>query len=457
MALLPIVPRPLIQFRPLGLVLIAVAVLLPLVWFVPLAARDPIAVAGQYFGSLALILMGLSQFMATRWPGVEVVFGGMDRVYVLHKWTGIAVIAFILLHDAVGAEIRGLGDKSALEDFAKTLGEFSYYGFLILAGLSIAMIIPYSLWRWTHRFMGAFFALSAFHFAFIAKPFSLTDPPGLYVGAFCVLGLVSYAYTLLPLRRWLAARAFVVEAVERTGGALAVTLAPKGGNLRHRAGQFAFLRFGLPGLGEAHPFTISSAPRADGKLRFSIKSPGDWSSELPYKLQAGVAVWVDGPYGHFTRRTSAVADIWIAGGIGITPFLAWAGAMLPESPDAHLFYSVRNRADAPHLDQLEALASQKPNLHLHLIESAVTGRLDAGYIQQATGADLRRTHVYFCGPTAMREGLQDGLERLGLRAARFHYERFEMRTGIGLWRLVVWSADAILQRLARKPAVGGQK
>jgi len=152
-----------------------------------------------------------------------------------------------------------------------------------------------------------------------------------------------------------------------------------------------------------------------------------------------------------------VADIWIAGGIGITPFLAWAEAMLPESPDAHLFYSVRNRADAPHLDQLEALASQKPNLHLHLIESAVTGRLDAGYIQQATGADLRRTHVYFCGPTAMREGLQDGLERLGLRAARFHYERFEMRTGIGLWRLVVWSADAILQRLARKPAVGGQK
>lgn len=454
MSFLPNVSRCLTQFRPFGLALIAVAVLLPLVWFVPLAGRDPIAVAGQYFGSLALILMGLSQFMATRLPGVEAVFGGMDRVYVLHKWTGVAVIAFVLLHDAVGAEIRGLGDKSTLEEFAKTMGEFSYYGFLILAGLSIATIVPYSLWHWTHRFMGAFFALSAFHFAFIAKPFSLGDPPGLYVGAFCILGLVSYAYTLLPLRRWVAARAFIVEAVERTGGALAVTLAPRGGNLRHRPGQFAFLRFDLPNLGEAHPFTISSAPRADGKLRFSIKSPGDWSSEVPYYLQAGGAVWVDGPYGHFRRRASAVADIWIAGGIGITPFLAWAEAMLPESPDAHLFYSVRNRADAPHLDELEALASQKPNLHLHLIESAVAGRLDAATIQQTTGADLKRTHVYFCGPTAMREGLQDGLERLGLRAARFHYERFEMRTGIGLWRLAVWSMETILQMVSRKPAVG---
>lgn len=437
-------------YRLGGMAVIVLAALLPLIWFLPLAARDPVAVAGQYFGSLALILMGLSQFMATRWPGVETLFGGMDRVYVLHKWIGVAVVGFILLHDGVGAEIRGLGDESWLEDVAETMGEFSYYGFLILAGISIATIVPYELWRWTHKLMGAFFALSAFHFVFIAKPFSLSDPLGLYVSAFCILGLAAYAYTLLPFRQWLA-RQYAVEQVVQDGGAVAVTLRPKGRPLRHRAGQFAFLRFDLAGLTEVHPFTISSAPRPDGVLRFSIKSPGDWSSELPYKLTEGTLVTVDGPYGHFTRRGGSAMQIWIAGGIGITPFLAWAEAMQSEGPEAHLFYSVRSRADAPHLKELETLAREKPPLHLHVVETASAGRLDAVKIQAAAGADLRRAHVYFCGPAAMRESLREGLGRLGMEPARFHYERFELRTGIGLWGLAVWAFEAILARLAKKP------
>lgn len=437
-------------YRLGGLAVIVLAALLPLIWFLPLAARDPVAIAGQYFGSLALILMGLSQFMATRWPGVETLFGGMDRVYVLHKWIGVAVVGFILLHDGVGAEIRGLGDESWLEDVAETMGEFSYYGFLILAGISIATIVPYELWRWTHKLMGAFFALSAFHFVFIAKPFSLSDPLGLYVSAFCILGLAAYVYTLLPFCQWLA-RQYAVEQVVHDGGAVAVTLRPKGRPLRHRPGQFAFLRFDLAGLTEVHPFTISSAPRPDGVLRFSIKSPGDWSSELPYKLTEGTLVTVDGTYGHFTRRGGSAPQIWIAGGIGITPFLAWAEAMQPDGPEAHLFYSVRSRADAPHLEELEMLAREKPPLHLHVVETASAGRLDAVKIQAAAGADLRRAHVYFCGPAPMRESLREGLGRLGLKPARFHYERFEMRTGIGLWGLAAWAFEAVLARLAKKP------
>ena len=97
------------HFRPAGLGVVFLSVAIPLVWFVPLAAdRDPLAVMSQYFGSAALILMGLSQLMATRWRGVEAVFGGLDRVYVLHKWIGIAALALVLLHDTIDAEMRGL-------------------------------------------------------------------------------------------------------------------------------------------------------------------------------------------------------------------------------------------------------------------------------------------------------------------------------------------------------------
>jgi len=39
----------------------------------------------QYFGSAALIVMAISQLLATRFRVLEVIFGGLDRIYVLHK------------------------------------------------------------------------------------------------------------------------------------------------------------------------------------------------------------------------------------------------------------------------------------------------------------------------------------------------------------------------------------
>jgi predicted ferric reductase len=435
------------RFRSSGLIVISLAVVLPLMWFVPLASeRDPLALVSQYFGAAALILMSLSQLMATRLPGVEKVFGGLDQVYVLHKWVGIAALALVLLHDTIDADMRGLGDDSLLEELAETLGESSLYGFLVLIVLSVATFVPYRLWYRTHQFIGALFALSAFHFLFIAKPFAIGDPPGLYVGAFCLLGVTCYACTLLPIRRVARDRAYEVESVGPTGSAVTLSMKPLSRHLRHRPGQFAFLRFDLPGLKQAHPFTVSSAPQADGKLRFSIKASGEWTSALSNTLSVGTSAFVEGPYGHFTLPKHAEPTVWIAGGIGITPFLAWAEALAPDASPVHLFYCVRTKAEAPHLDQLTAIAGEKSALHLHLIESTVTGRLDPATIVQASGANLPRTHVYFCGPIAMRDSLQQGLSALGLRPSRFHFEHFEIRSGIGVRKF----AEALLEIVLRK-------
>jgi len=122
---------------------------------------------------------------------------------------------------------------------------------------------------------------------------------------------------------------------------------PRGRHLRYRPGQFAFLRFDLPGLKQAHPFTVSSAPQADGKLRFSIKASGEWTSALSRTLSVGTTAFVEGPYGHFTLPKHVEPTVWIAGGIGITPFLAWAEALAPDASPVHLFYYVRTKAEAP--------------------------------------------------------------------------------------------------------------
>ena len=72
--------------RVAGLLLIFAALAAPIPWFISLTSqRDAIAVLSQFLGSEALILMGVSQFLATRMRWMEVIFGGLDRIYVLHK------------------------------------------------------------------------------------------------------------------------------------------------------------------------------------------------------------------------------------------------------------------------------------------------------------------------------------------------------------------------------------
>ena len=204
--------------RVFGLVVVVGSILIPTPWFWALGQNhEPLAVFSQYTGSVALILMGIAQLLATRWPGLEVIFGGLDRIYVLHKWLGISAMAAVLVHDTVDADILGIRAETVLSNLAETAGEISLYGLLILIILSIATFVPYHLWKYTHKLMGAFFAASAFHFAFILRPFELSNPVGLYVLGCCILGIISYLYTLVPFGTFQGKQLFRVAAYEKTG------------------------------------------------------------------------------------------------------------------------------------------------------------------------------------------------------------------------------------------------
>ncbi|PSL19471.1 ferredoxin reductase family protein [Shimia abyssi] len=422
--------------NPIGLILIAGTTLFPAFQLFALPnVSDQTALFSQYLGLAALILMAWGQILSTRLPGIEALFGGLDRVYVLHKWAGIIAMAAILLHDTIDAEMRGLGRETALTELAETLGEISLYGLLILVVISIATFIPYHLWKWTHKGMGALFAFGAFHFVFIMKPFAMSDPAGLFTGAFCVAGIAAYAWMLLP-ERLRPSRGYEIAALDQTGGALAITLKPRKKGIKPLPGQFGVLRFTGAGKGEPHPFSFS-AIEPDGTLRVTIKALGDFTYGLGKSLKTGQEVQVQGPFGRF-RLAGKKRQVWVAGGIGITPFLAWANALDASAPQVDLFYCVKSRGAAPHLDELEKIAKSKSNFNLHVIASGEGKRLSADMIADAVNGDLASAKVSFCGPTTLREALRTGLRRHGVTPRNFHFEEFEFRTGIGLKRLAAW-------------------
>ena len=438
-----------------GLVLICAACLLPIIWFAPLAAtRDPVALFSQYLGSAALIVMGINQFIATRAPGMETVFGSLDRIYVLHKWLGVTAMVAMGLHDIIDAEMNGLRG-GPLSGIAEDVGEISLYGLLILALASVITFIPYHLWKWSHRLIGIFFFFAAFHFFFIEKPFSNLDPLGLYISAFCLLGIASYAWTSLVKPMAPRGHSYKVTSVNHLGDMTEVELEPKGKGLKHRAGQFAFLSIRGGGLSEEHPFTLSSAPRDDRALRFSIKDLGDYTRRLRRGLEEGMEARVSGPFGHFSLPSGRDPQIWIGAGVGITPFLSFAESLRSqETGPVKLYYCVRETGDIPYAVELEQIAENVSGLELIIVNSAEGIRLTPDRILSDIGGDLSHAHVFFCGPVAMRKSLKSALVLNGLRASRFHFEEFEMRTGIGLATLAAWLWDkgvfAIEKRRASK-------
>ena len=438
----------------IGFSILAICGLFPVLWFYPLALQHGFeAIFSQYIGVVALILMGISQLFATRLRFLEMLFGSLDRQYILHKWLGIMTLALIFLHENIDAGVRGLGGKGQLNDLGESLGEWSFNGLIFLVILSIAMIIPYHIWKKSHKFIGAFFILGAFHYFLIQKPFENFDPLGVYVSFFCIIGILSYLYTLIPHGMAQGKTAYKIKSLQETGGAMAIELSPIAKGIKHQAGQFAFIQFQNDPKKEIHPFTISSAPQKNGDLRFSIKALGDFTNKLSDFASIDSDVLISHPYGHFTQSRAKKSNIWVAGGIGITPFLSWAQDLTELAEPIHLFYCVKNQGLAPHIEEIQRISDHLDNFYLHLIESNKNSRLDMDMILQKSQINPKGMDIAFCGPKAMRKTLYTQYRQNGGRLSHFRFEEFEMRSGIGIVSFIKWvfnKAQPILTILRKK-------
>jgi len=62
-------------------------------------------------------------------------------------------------------------------------------------------------------------------------------------------------------------------------------------------------------------------------MRFAIKALGDETSQLLDVVRPGMPAVIGGPFGRFSHEKGTSRQLWIAGGIGVTPFLSWLRAL----------------------------------------------------------------------------------------------------------------------------------
>ena len=420
-----------------NIVFIVLLVLTVVVWFVFPPVNDGRAdfartYAGEVMGSLVIVLMSFSLFLAARPKWAEPYFGGLDKMYATHRRTSTS--AFLLLL------VKVLVVPITLENWrlGNYLAFVSFFGIVAIVLPTLAPRIPflnklsgpsYESWKKLHRFIGIFFIVGYIHAltidalsAFIAIN---------WVQVFFIIGTVSYLYTEIFGRFFKKQVPYTVEAVNHpNNGVTEVVLrAKKEPIAKQRAGQFLFVKFTGDGeLNESHPFTISSAPHED-VLRLTIRACGDFTRRLFSSLKPGTAAVVDGAYGMFDYKRGGGKQIWVAGGIGVTPFLAFIRDLQTSEldRDVDFYYTVRHREEAVFVEELQEAASRHPRLKMRIRFSSTEGSLTVAEIIQNAGGDVRGYDVYMCGPLGMVQAFEQAFRAAGVPADKVHFEEFNFR------------------------------
>ena len=242
-----------------------------------------------------------------------------------------------------------------------------------------------------------------------------------------VVGLY-FAYRFLrPFVLWYRHGFVVDRVVQETPDAWSVYIT--GRNLqkfRYEPGQFVNLHLLAEGLWAGHPFSFSQE-YSGSTLRFTIKSLGDGTGLIAH-LKRGVHVLIDGPLGAFTpARAHTGRYLLVAGGIGITPIRAMAGALAVKHADVVVLYAARTSAHTALLNEITALV---PRTHLFLSqaegnmpEGARSGQINADAIRSLV-PDVSSRDVFVCGPTPMMDAVTRELVSVGVPRKRIYSERF---------------------------------
>jgi predicted ferric reductase len=386
----------------------------------------------------AIFLICWAFVLATRFPWVEALFGGLDKVYKAHRLVGECAFFLIFLHpiclalghtDTTGEFLRFLWFSG---DWARNTGLIALALFALLVVLSIYVKIAYHLWKRSHGFFGLLLVLIVIH-ALIAGG-EITRYPLLSVwhGAWVVLGLAAFAYIGLLYRFMGPQYDYTTQSVEEVGDEITeIHLAPAGRRLRSQPGQFVYISLDADAVSkEPHPFSISSPPEAQN-LRLSIKRLGDWTEDVS-KIKLGRSARIWGPYGHFARvllKQPHLPAVMIGGGIGITPFLSIVGseAFASRPGRSILIYSTVDQASAVYRNELRERAKVLPTLTLVEHYSDEAGFIDRAYLESLLDQPLPEYLFMICGPAPMMNGLRDFLTDAGVKRKQILTEDFEIR------------------------------
>ncbi len=207
---------------------------------------------------------------------------------------------------------------------------------------------------------------------------------------------------------------------------------PRPAGFDFKPGQYMFVtvKFGDKEL--IHPFSISSSPTDPDLIEFTKKlTTSEYSNRLR-AMKTGDWARIDGPYGKFTCECEFEKILFLAGGIGITPFYSimkfCTDKRLPTS--LILFYGCRNEEEIAFKHELDNMEKGNTNLRVIYVLNepppgwtGKTGFVTPDLIKQEA-PDFKDRIFYACGPPGMVTAMEKLVASLGLPETQLRLERF---------------------------------
>lgn len=385
---------------------------------------------GQLLGVFGFTAFTYALLMSIRVPAQEFLFGDLGNSYRFHQTIGTISLIALLFHPLFLAWNYVTFSLRLAAEFLLPIGEVAKsLGIVALFILTLCLIctyyvrLPYHLWKKTHQYLSLAFVLGAIHSVWVTGAIQQVPLLKIVFLIFLALGVLAVMYRIFFNRLFVRRTEYAIASVTTVNDTFVdVTLKATSKPIVVKPGQFAYVTYvGTEVKEEEHPFSVAGS-NLDGTLRFVTKKLGDFTNTMS-KLKVGDKAMIEGPFGNFSFSRAGKTQCWIAGGIGITPFLAFAEA-LPMDYTATLFYAIRDEKENAVAADIARLQERKPNLKIVVWDSAKLGFLTAA--KTLEGFSTKDVDVFLCGPPGMVTAMRDQLFALKVPHHHIHQEKFSM-------------------------------
>lgn len=199
-------------------------------------------------------------------------------------------------------------------------------------------------------------------------------------------------------------------------------------------GQYFY--FTLPKLnypdsrGATRHFTLSSSPTEGTVLRNTtrIRQESGYKKTLA-ELSTGSVIEGEGPNGTFVFDGKETGPhVFIAGGIGITPFRSMIKSAFDKRLDIPLYLIYSNSDDNFAFgDELTRIDGDSEYIRVKLYDSSREGHLDEGKIKsilEKWKLSIPGSTFWVVGPPAMTDALEEVLAKLKIPSGKIRSEKF---------------------------------
>jgi len=387
---------------------------------------------GQILGLVGMSLFSINLILAGRFKLLDKYFKGLDKVYQNHSKIGAIAFSLILFHPLfLVVKYILISTQDAAMFFVPfvnipvTWGIISLAIMILLIAFTFYIKLKYNTWKISHKFMVVAFIFGIMHTFLIKSDISRNLLLKDYILLLAFVGLFVSVRKAFLDKVVIEKFKYKVKNVNILNKDIVeVEMEPSANKMNFISGQFAFFEFLNGGVSsESHPFSIASSS-GENNLRIIVKNLGDFTSSLG-NLSVGSSVLIDGSYGHFSyKNVWNKNQIWIAGGIGVTPFLSMARS-LDKDYNINFFYSVKEEGEAIYLNELKEISERNPNFKFTLWSAKEKGYINSEMISSSSGGAIDKD-ILMCGPGVFMESLEGQFVKLGVDIKKVHYEKFSL-------------------------------